>query len=148
MQKVIKIFFVALTFLWSSHLIAQSPKNNEMFIQEIDITVQQLKNKPIIHRLKKGRLSQKTKIVGDFDNNSKHFKRKIKVKNGVIVEKIRIKKKGVKGYKKYLDIILINAEYFYIKRTNYSADLKIKDSNEVFIDGNIYRQIKKGFNWY
>lgn len=146
-MKTIK-FLLLITFpiVFIGKLTAQTNSQIDDFVAKVDNSVLELsKNASDIYE-SKGIWNRKIKLHGKFDNKRDIFKQRIKFfKSGTKKEIIKIKQLGSKKAHLLLKIILINDEYFFIKKISYSSDNKFDMiTKEVLIDGKIY--IKTDYN--
>ncbi len=132
---------ILLLFILFNGAIAQSSNFEEDFIKETDAILSDLSKYASDLYIRKSWTGKKTVIRGVLGSNSMRFQQKIKYRGTGKVEKLKVSYLTKNKAVDYLEVVLINDEYFYIRKATYSEGKptqKVKE--EILVDGKSFRR--------
>jgi hypothetical protein len=150
MKKAYLLLILSLSMAFHGNLKAQVDPEINQFIDKIDYYLDNL-NDSASNVFIKTHLSGKiVKITGNFENETKAFKQRIKThKFGNQKDKIVVKYIGPDMHYTLLKVILINGEYFYVKKLSYSTGRNARmTAKEELINGRAYLRTEFDSNYH
>lgn len=150
MKNVSLLLTLLLNMAFHGNLKAQSDAEINQFIDKIDNYLDNLNDSASDVFITTHLRGKVVKITGTFENDTKSFKQLIKTRKfGNQKDKIVVKYLGPDMPYTLLKVILINGEYFYIKKLSYSTGKNSRmTAKEELINGRAYLKTEFDSNYH